>query len=312
MKEDNSGIVLEYLEQVIGKSEKRSKGNYAFHCPFCNHRKPKLEVQIHTDTEGKNRWACWVCRSRGTTLYGLLKELKVDKDTTLKILKYVSKGNISFKDSSYHKIELPSEFRSIHKENSNSILVRQAKNYLYKRGLTEIDFYRYDLGFCTKGRYKDRIVIPSYDSQNRLNFFVTRAYTKSGLSYLLPDFDKDVVFFENLINWDLPIILCEGVFDAMSIRRNAIPLLGKFMQTSLFVKLITASTSKIYIALDSDARKDAIKVADLLYHYNKEVYFVNMPKKDPSEMGFEAFSNILEDAEVFDDYFLLKNKLESI
>ncbi len=36
--------------------------------------------------------------------------------------------------------------------------------------------------------------------------------------------------FEIFINWNSPIIRCEGMFDAISIKRNAIPLLGKNIQ----------------------------------------------------------------------------------
>ena len=39
--------------------------------------------------------------------------------------------------------------------------------------------------------------------------------------------------FENQINWNEPITLVEGVFDAMAVKRNAIPLLGKFVPKTL-------------------------------------------------------------------------------
>jgi hypothetical protein len=41
---------------------------------------------------------------------------------------------------------------------------------------------------------------------------------------------RDIIGFELFINWNVPIILCEGVFDAIAIKRNAIPLLGKTIQ----------------------------------------------------------------------------------
>jgi DNA primase len=308
----NSEIVLEYLEKILGKSHKRSKGNYAFHCPFCHHRKPKLEVQLYTDKEGKNPWACWVCRKTGKRIYSLLHELNIDKATTLKILKYVTKGNYTYHENQYSSIELPKEFRPLHKEKSNSIVVKSVKNYLYNRGLSDIDFLRYNIGFCTEGDYRDRIIIPSYDSSNILNFFVSRSYIPNRMSYKLPNYDKDIIFFENLINWELPIVLCEGVFDAMSIRRNAIPVLGKFIQNNLLIKLISSDVEQIYVALDQDAKEDAIEMADILYHYGKEVYFVDLCAKDPSELGFDEFSKLLDIANVYDDYFLLNHKLSSL
>ena len=67
-----------------------------------------------------------------------------------------------------------------------------------------------------------------------------------------------------LINWNQPIILCEGAFDAIAIRRNAIPILGKSLSPSLMKKIITSKVKDIYIALDKDAQKDALEIAENL------------------------------------------------
>ena len=41
--------------------------------------------------------------------------------------------------------------------------------------------------------------------------------------YKNPDVSRDIIPFELFINWDLPIILCEGLFDAIAIKsRNLI------------------------------------------------------------------------------------------
>ena len=66
------------------------------------------------------------------------------------------------------------------------------------------------------------------------------------------------------INWNEPIVLVEGVFDAIAIRNNAIPLLGKFPSKTLVMRLVEKKVKKIYIALDEDARKDAIKLSKFL------------------------------------------------
>ena len=51
-------FLLGSIENILGKSHKRARENYAFHCPFCNHRKPKLEINMATNEEGKNPWEC--------------------------------------------------------------------------------------------------------------------------------------------------------------------------------------------------------------------------------------------------------------
>ena len=72
--------------------------------------------------------------------------------------------------------------------------------------------------------------------------------------------------FENQINWKKPITLCEGVFDAMSIKRNAIPLLGKFIPKTLMDNIYKKGVKEIKILLDKDKQDQA------LYYVN---YFMN-------------------------------------
>ena len=133
------------------------------------------------------------------------------------------------------------------------------------RGLTDNDFIKYSVGYCTTGEYGGRVIVPSYTSSGTLNFFVARSFDGNYFKYKNPEASKDIIFFENLINWNAPIILCEGVFDAMAIRRNAIPLLGKSLsKSSLWKKLLTGKLTDIYIALDTDAQTEALEIAEKL------------------------------------------------
>jgi hypothetical protein len=56
------------LNSVLGNGKKTSKGNFAYHCPFCNHHKPKLEVNLTESEKGEHPWHCWVCDKRGKSL----------------------------------------------------------------------------------------------------------------------------------------------------------------------------------------------------------------------------------------------------
>ena len=41
-------FLLGSIENLLGKSHKRARDNYAFNCPFCNHRKPNnIRFQIN-------------------------------------------------------------------------------------------------------------------------------------------------------------------------------------------------------------------------------------------------------------------------
>ena len=96
------------------------------------------------------------------------------------------------------------------------------------------------------------------------------------------------------INWNSPLVLCEGPFDAIAIKRNAIPLLGKNIQTNLMKKIVSSKVEKLYIALDSDAMKSALKFCETFMNEGKEVHLIEMDDKDPSELGFERFTELIQ------------------
>ena len=302
-------FLLGSLENILGRSHKRARENFAFHCPFCNHRKPKLEINMHTTEEGKNFWECWVCQTRGQSIRSLLKQLKTPRQQAAEILKYLPKGSeIEYKGLSI--IELPKEYQSLYSASSTSVVANLVKKYLYERGLTDNDFIKYGVGYCTTGEYGGRVIIPSYSESNQLNFFIARTYDGNYFKYKNPETSKDIIFFENLINWNAPIILCEGVFDAIAIRRNAIPILGKSISNSLYKKILTSSVSDIYIALDSDARNRALEISEQLLNQGKKVYLVEMKEKDPSEMGFASFTKHIQSAQELDLSSLMVHKLD--
>ena len=302
-------FLLGSIENILGKSHKRARENYAFHCPFCNHRKPKLEINMHTTEEGKNFWECWVCQTRGQSIRSLLKQLSTPKDQASEILKYLPKGSyIEYTGLSI--VEIPKEFQPLYLASSESYVANMVKKYLYERGLNDNDFIKYSIGYCTTGDYGGRVVIPSYSGSNQLNFFVARTYDGSYFKYKNPEASKDIIFFENLINWEQPIILCEGVFDAMAIKRNAIPILGKSISTSLYKRIITSKVKDIYIALDTDAKVRALEIGEKFLNQGKRVFLIDLPDKDPSEMGFRAFTEHIQTAKELDLSSLMMHKLD--
>ena len=302
-------FLLGSIENILGKSHKRARENHAFHCPFCNHRKPKLEINFATNEKGENPWECWVCETKGRTIRSLLRQLKTPRETANEILKYVPKGaQIEYKQLSI--IELPKEYQPLYSASGTSVVANLVKKYLYERGLCDNDFIKYGIGYCTSGEYGGRVIIPSYSTSGTLNFFVARSYDGNYFKYKNPEVSKDIIFFENLINWNAPIILCEGVFDAMAIRRNAIPILGKNVAKTLYKKIITSNVNDIYIALDNDAKDRALTTAEQFLNNGKRVFIVEMEDKDPSEMGFQAFTNYIQTAEELDLSRLMMHKLD--
>jgi DNA primase len=302
-------LLINLVDSVLGQGKRTSKGNKAYHCPFCNHHKLKLEINFTIKKDDTNNWHCWVCNRRGKRISSLFKSLKVSSNKFSELRRIIKVDDEYIDEVNYENVvELPKEYKSL--INDNSLLAKRAKNYLRKRGITSRDIIKYNIGYCDFGEYINMLIIPSYDEDGNLNFFTARSFLESNYKrFQNPEFNKNIVFFELFINWDSPIILCEGPFDAMTIRRNAIPLLGKTLQSNLRKKLISSRVKKIYLALDTDAMSKTLELVEYFLDENKEVYLIELNGKDPSEIGFENFTNLIHNAEPLDYYDLMEKKL---
>jgi len=295
---------------VLGTGKQTARGNYAYHCPLCKHHKPKLEVNMSENSKGENPWHCWVCDKKGKKLYQLFKAVEVSPEIMAElkaIVKYVGPETDVQVET---KVTLPKEFKPLTNIQKSNIIGRHALAYIKSRGITDEDVLKYGIGYCETGRYANMVIIPSYDERGNINYFTGRSFEKEpSVKYRNPSVSRDIIPFELFINWDLPLILCEGPFDAIAIKRNVIPLLGKNIQTKLMKKIVMSSVEKIYIALDRDAQKQALDFCERLMQEGKEVYLVDIQDKDPSEMGFDNFTKLIQETYPLTFSGLLEKKL---
>ena len=305
---EKTHLVLGLLHTIIGRSKPSTKGNHAFHCPFCKHHKPKLEIDPTTGF-----YNCWTCQpaTKGRSLINLLKKLHASSQQIAEMRSYFPDGKGEQYDKTYEVVELPKEFESLTK-NSSKLPYRQAKSYIQKRGLTEADIIKYNIGYRETGKYKNSIVIPSYNENGRLNYFISRSFEKDpSRKYNAPSCNKnDLIGFEYLINWKVPVILCEGIFDAIALKRNAIPLFGKTIPKALMMKLVQSDVKTVYLALDNDALKQSIDYAKQLIDLGKDVYLIELQGKDPSDIGFEQVTKYLHTAKQLTFGALLLKKMQ--
>ena len=282
--------LITLLEKVLNKSYQMKNGENAFYCPFCNHHKKKLQINVETQ-----KWHCWVCNMGGYKIGILLRKLNAPKNIISEVLKILGDYRGVSKDKeevTKYDVSLPQCYKPLWKKLEDP-LYKNAIHYLRGRGIGSVDILRYSIGFCSSGGYSNRIIIPSYDKDGKLNYFLARdMFPNSKFKYKNPPMSKDMIGFEMYINWNEPIVLCEGVFDAIAIRNNAIPLLGKFLSKTLLKKLAEKQPKEVYVALDNDAKKDAIKLVKFLMDSGINTYLLKMKDKDPSELGFKRFWKI--------------------
>jgi len=303
----NQNKIVNLLNRVLGSNGTKLKklDEYMYWSPFVSHHKQKLQVNIKTQ-----KWHCWVSNTGGRTLFQLLKKINAPHkhfDELRELVgdtpRYKKKSNSKVNDV----VQLPTEFKPLW-NGGDSIVKRHSLSYLYKRGIDDSDILKYNIGYCDEGSYSNRIIIPSYDSDGTLNFFVGRDFYSSKMKYRNSPTSKDIIGFDLFINWDEPIILCEGVFDAMAFKRNAIPLFGKTVMKTLQKKIIDFGVKTIYLALDNDAIIDAVKISENFINNGIEVKMMKFEEKDPSETGFESLLYLINRTEQtkFSDLMRLK------
>lgn len=303
-------LLINLVNKALGPGKRTSKGNVAYHCKFCNHLKPKLEVNFTENKEGKNPWNCWTCNTKGQTIKSLFKRLNILSENYTELSKLVKISPLKYieKNEAITSLELPKEFTRIYDKPLKKYI-----NYLLERGLTKIDILRYGIGYCDEGIYKNRIIIPSYDIDGKLTFFSARSIEKNTFNkYINPTVSRNIIPFEMMVNWNLPITICEGMLDAIAIKRNSIPLLGKTIQSKLMEKLVQSKVKEIYIALDKDAIKQSLSFCEKFLNEGKKVYLVELNGKDPSDIGFEEINSIINQTPPLTNRMLMEQKLELI
>jgi hypothetical protein len=295
--------LIQLCETLLGASKKQSKGEYLFFCPACNHYKKKLIVKLDNSYKSFGAWHCWICQdydnTKGKNLWSLFKRFKASQLQMDELSGILGEHRYTPKPDEEPKkfLSLPIDYLPMwgYSGSPEDLDFRRAVVYLNKRKIGWGDIIKYQIGFCKKGEFKNRIIVPSFDEDNKLNFFSARSYYEdSYLKYKNPEASKDIVGFENMINWNLPIVLVEGVFDAIAIRRNAIPLFGKTIMENLYNKIITYRPPKIYISLDQDAKKNIAVIVENLLKEGLETHIVELGAKDPAEIGFQGMTRVIK------------------
>jgi len=305
---DKSKIIV-ILDSVLGSGRSLKKDEQLYYCPFCHHSKMKMNINIQTQ-----QFHCWVCDAKGKSLYSLLRKLNVDKHKISEINKIYGNDYVTVSHSDDVKIELrlPKEFKSaLKKPKTFNPMYTNVKYYLNSRGITKSDIIKYNIGYCDSGIYSGRIIIPSYTADNKLNYFISRTiYEDETYKYKNPPVSKNVIALDNQINWSEGLVIVEGVYDAIAVKRNVIPIFGKFLSDELKNKILIKRPPSVTICLDNDAIDGSIKIIEFLLKNHIIVKFAKLPRdSDPSELGFSEMRKILNNSKIMNFSSLISLKI---
>ena len=273
----NKSAALKILRQILGPDRPTSKDEHYYKCPECNHHKPKFAVNLD-----KNVYHCWVCDYRGRNIrrivrrFGSFTQLQSwDSITSRTDLEKFSDLFAEEPIEVQEKIELPEEFISL----------------------------------CAKNipEYRNRIIIPSFDQDGDISYFIARSYSGDSYKYKNPRVSKDITFNELYINWNSDLVMVEGVFDAV-VAGNAVPILGSTLRkNSKLLREIVKNDTPVYIALDPDAAHKERRIIKTLLKYDIELYKIDVSGyEDVGSMPKHVFEQRKKSAVFIDggDYLL--------
>jgi DNA primase len=306
--------IISLLNDALNQTAKLRKGGdqLTYHCPACKHHKRKLEVCL----EEGNKFGifnCWTCGTSGN-LGKLLKIINAAHSYRDKLFQLTKDIRIIRKRSSKvstSEVVLPDEFRSLTIPRKTPEY-KNALVYLQRRGILREDILRYNIGYCEEGPYDQHIIIPSYDAKGIINFFIGRRYynTEGIIPYKKPyEASMNIIGFECFINYNEPLNLCEGVFDGIAIRNNAVPLFGKCLSKKLQEAMLINKTPRVNMILDNDAMKESIRNCKMMMRLGINVHLVRLNGKDPSVLGFEKIHTLIRESKQFTDDDLLRYEL---
>lgn len=287
---------LSIITGFLGKSYK-SNNEHLFQCPFCKHHKRKFSVNIQ-----RGVYKCWICDQKGRNLYRLVRKFGSQKDREAWKAFSGDKADLNDFENLFEEegednfeqiVEMPPNFHTL----TGNVHFRVPLRYLEKRGITRKDILKWKIGFCSDGPFKGRIIIPSFNENGDLNYFIARTFTDEYRRYKNPPVSRDIVFNELYVDFDKEVMIVEGAFDAVK-ADNAVPILGSTIrETSRLFKKIVQNNTPVLLALDPDAKYKANNIKRLFFKYGIEVRELqydderdvgDMSKKEVEKLSQEA------------------------
>ena len=213
-----------------------------------------------------------------------------------------------------HSLQLPQEFRPLTSKGSGKYFV----DYLLaKRGFRKQDIPRlredYDLRFCTKGRWHDRIIFPlrfqgrlvgwtgrSISNRERLRYLSLGADGSDNLSALLSP--KEILYnYDALTEGGKALVITEGPFDALKLDAyghdrgvRATCLFGTGITEDQAIHLSTLRTKykRLIILGDANAQANAWRLLSQLAPLRPELAELPEGIADPGELSYNQVRHL--------------------
>ena len=307
---------VDVIESIFGKGNLTNDGeNISVSCPVCksNSKNSSNKKKLAIST-GSGIYHCWVCETKGRNIgYLVKKHMSFRKEDLSKLYDLFNFQEKDKKEDDEVILNLPHDYKLLVYETNSYAKI--AIKYLLSRGLTRDDFVKFKIGISDEFEYSNRVIFPSHSENMNLNFYLSRVFDESTFrKYKNCDAKrKNIIFNAYLIDWNKPVVLVEGIFDAIKAGDNSIPILGSWLDENyyLFQKLVVNNTDVI-MAFDPDAKDKEMKVAEMLSEYGNKVYILPNYSKDLGDMSKKEVNSLLEKKKLYEQSDRMTYLIQSI
>lgn len=296
------------LIEKLGDDFPASSQELRFRCPTCHTKGKTRDTSGHLHINARvEKFNCFRCGWKGPVSY-LFQVLGIQSTASVQDWAEVARNMSLFNDG------MPDPTKK-HSDNTTEIgypcltvhpaYVQEAWSYLTRpkheggRGLTNQHIAYYGICAATDGKYVGRVFIPTLFN-GKVVFWVARSYMDHDQKYLNPPgiSKVDYVFgLQQAKSYDT-VIITEGVFSAIAAGPNAVATFGKAVSDNQRKMIADAGFKQVVVALDGDARTEAIKLAQWFSIRGHVTYLVDMPKEHDPDSDPE-FHNRVRNAELF-------------
>jgi len=351
-------LVVEWLKKEFGaKPLPYKKSEYGFNCPFCDNKENHHDYTFNVE---KNRGHCWRgrhenCESGHSALslvalhynvsYDKAKDLVRSKFETHDTLQRLKKKIGVFDFSRSLSIEdeeivwdVPKGAEYILDSNSKGAMKARA----WLKGVRKVDpeiwpilrpmYIGDDVDKSRWYRHIGRVFFPvsSLKTKGWISYSMLKKSTKLNPKTLNPPgslLSRTLYLYDNYLDTQEPILLCEGIFDALRMfifGYNSVALFGvnvSMRQINLLNKL---KSKEVVVCLDADASEftldkkgqwtsKAIRVAKILKQfYFGEVSLMKLTHHDPDKQTYSESKKLFNERQPYSRLFYSIKKLRAI
>lgn len=329
-------FALNYLNCIDNYSE--SGPEVATSCPFCGEHRHKLYISP------TGKYICFKCGTHGGSLISLIMHTEhTTRDNAYRLLKehgvssssirivtqsddfslFTELSTLMYKEQETNSLSVPRFPKGLKmlEDNLNNPESYPYLWYLKHRGLSLEDIIDNHIGYIINGSVErdnkppleinNSIVFITYNMDNQPIYWSTRSieihpYVKSlnGMSRANEYSKKNVIWNMNHVTNDCDMVICEGVFNAISCTQ------GNYVGVATFGKNITndqirlmrdLSPKRYYLFLDNDAHKQQLELCQKLISVgvaNDKIRLVENPygNSDANDLGKAITKELLDSA----------------